>query len=302
MRFVSAPAFDSVPVLADPVTSARPAAHAVAPAIADAMAERMLHAIEAAAEVQRRSQFFLLLRQALASLLPHELAVCGAWQRSRRELVFDVFPGVVLPAAVHSAFGQLPAAADSPLPAPASASPLLREVQRQWVMLGGRAMQIELEAMRSGVAEAELEALGAAGLRSLLVHGVTRPQRPAELETLFVFAHTQRRFAGADRTMLDLLGPTLHATYLRMQAQERALGAPAPVAAPPAPTPRGAGITERERQILRWMREGKRNQEIGVLLEISALTVKNHVQKILRKLGAANRAQAVALAMSRNLL
>jgi len=32
------------------------------------------------------------------------------------------------------------------------------------------------------------------------------------------------------------------------------------------------------------------------------LTVKNHVQKILRKLGAANRAQAVARAMSMNLL
>jgi DNA-binding NarL/FixJ family response regulator len=69
-----------------------------------------------------------------------------------------------------------------------------------------------------------------------------------------------------------------------------------------APLPRGSAITERERQILRCMREGKRNQEIGVMLEISALTVKNHVQKILRKLSATNRAQAVAVAMSRNLM
>jgi DNA-binding CsgD family transcriptional regulator len=42
------------------------------------------------------------------------------------------------------------------------------------------------------------------------------------------------------------------------------------------------------------------NQQIGVKLGISALTVKNHVQKILRKLGASNRAQAVAIAMSLN--
>ena len=51
-----------------------------------------------------------------------------------------------------------------------------------------------------------------------------------------------------------------------------------------------------------WVREGKSNQEIGDQLGISVLTVKNHVQKILRKLGASNRAQAVARAMSMNLL
>ena len=44
------------------------------------------------------------------------------------------------------------------------------------------------------------------------------------------------------------------------------------------------------------------NQQIGEVLGISALTVKNHVQKILRKLNAANRAQAVARAMTMNLL
>ena len=61
-------------------------------------------------------------------------------------------------------------------------------------------------------------------------------------------------------------------------------------------------ITEREKQILGWVREGMSNHEIGTELGISPLTVKNHVQKILRKLGAANRAQAVARAMTLNLL
>jgi DNA-binding NarL/FixJ family response regulator len=50
------------------------------------------------------------------------------------------------------------------------------------------------------------------------------------------------------------------------------------------------------------VREGKSNVEIASLLGISALTVKNHVQKILRKVGAANRAQAVAKAMEAQLL
>jgi DNA-binding CsgD family transcriptional regulator len=61
-------------------------------------------------------------------------------------------------------------------------------------------------------------------------------------------------------------------------------------------------ITEREREILVWVRDGLSNQQISEKLGISALTVKNHIQKILRKLGAANRAQAVAMAMTMNAL
>ena len=53
-------------------------------------------------------------------------------------------------------------------------------------------------------------------------------------------------------------------------------------------------LSEREAEILRWMRAGKTNQEIGLILNISPFTVKNHVQKILRKLNVTNRTQAVA--------
>ena len=42
--------------------------------------------------------------------------------------------------------------------------------------------------------------------------------------------------------------------------------------------------------------------QIGEVLSISPLTVKNHVQKILRKLGASNRAQAVSKALSLGLI
>jgi DNA-binding NarL/FixJ family response regulator len=50
------------------------------------------------------------------------------------------------------------------------------------------------------------------------------------------------------------------------------------------------------------VREGKSNPQIGLHLGISPLTVKNHVQKLLHKLGATNRAQAVAIAMAQHLL
>jgi DNA-binding NarL/FixJ family response regulator len=65
--------------------------------------------------------------------------------------------------------------------------------------------------------------------------------------------------------------------------------------------PRRAGslVTPREQQIVGGLRAGLSNEGIAIQLGISMFTVKNHVRKILRKLGANNRAQAVAIAMSR---
>jgi DNA-binding NarL/FixJ family response regulator len=71
-------------------------------------------------------------------------------------------------------------------------------------------------------------------------------------------------------------------------------------AAPPEPTPAppaiGEVLTEREREILRLLAQGRSNQEIGGALVISVGTVKNHVSSILGKLGARDRTQAVIVA------
>lgn len=53
------------------------------------------------------------------------------------------------------------------------------------------------------------------------------------------------------------------------------------------------GLTPREIEILEWVRNGKTNIEIGMILDISAFTVKNHLQRIFKKINVTNRAQAV---------
>lgn len=55
-------------------------------------------------------------------------------------------------------------------------------------------------------------------------------------------------------------------------------------------------LSEREMGVLRVMAEGLGNREIGERLFVSEATVKTHVQRILRKLDAASRTQAVARA------
>jgi DNA-binding CsgD family transcriptional regulator len=58
-------------------------------------------------------------------------------------------------------------------------------------------------------------------------------------------------------------------------------------------------LSERENDTLRWMIEGKRNSEIGLILGISERTVEKHVEAILRALNAENRATAIVRAMER---
>jgi len=77
--------------------------------------------------------------------------------------------------------------------------------------------------------------------------------------------------------LLQLLLPYLH---LALQRIATVVQAPA--------------VSPRQVEILQWLREGKSNEEIGRLLGISPLTVKNHLQRLYRQLGVNNRAHAVA--------
>jgi len=61
-------------------------------------------------------------------------------------------------------------------------------------------------------------------------------------------------------------------------------------------------LSARERGVLRLVAAGQSNRQIAAALSISERTVKFHVTAIFNKLGADNRAQAVAVASERGLL
>jgi DNA-binding NarL/FixJ family response regulator len=61
-------------------------------------------------------------------------------------------------------------------------------------------------------------------------------------------------------------------------------------------------ISPREIEVLRLIAQGKANKEIGAKLGISEGTVKNHLTHIFTKLGAADRAQALTIAVKRQLV
>jgi DNA-binding NarL/FixJ family response regulator len=61
------------------------------------------------------------------------------------------------------------------------------------------------------------------------------------------------------------------------------------------------GLSERELDVLRLVASGKENSEIAQTLVISPKTVKNHVSRILSKLGLKNRVEAAVFAVRQDL-
>ena len=56
------------------------------------------------------------------------------------------------------------------------------------------------------------------------------------------------------------------------------------------------GITERERQVLQLLADGRSNKEIAARLGLSPNTVKTHVARLFEKLRVARRTEAILLA------
>jgi DNA-binding NarL/FixJ family response regulator len=61
-------------------------------------------------------------------------------------------------------------------------------------------------------------------------------------------------------------------------------------------------LTERERQVLQLLAEGKSNKEVATLLDLSLHTVETHRTNFMRKLGLHNTAEIVIYAMRKRII
>jgi DNA-binding NarL/FixJ family response regulator len=70
----------------------------------------------------------------------------------------------------------------------------------------------------------------------------------------------------------------------------------------PQATERLPTVTKREREILRLLADGMRNEQVALELSISPLTVRSHVKNAMNKLEADTRTEAVAKALRESLI
>ena len=132
--------------------------------------------------------------------------------------------------------------------------------------------------------------LKASELGSFIAHGFG--DSVSQISTFVVFARLSKqpnnhKINTAHAHILELIMPHLHCGLIRITSSRGNLVFTGKAS---------KKITGRESEILQWVHMGKTNWEISSILSISPLTVKNHVQNILRKLDVQNRGQAAVKA------
>lgn len=108
-----------------------------------------------------------------------------------------------------------------------------------------------------------------AGARGYLLKGATHAEMLRAIEAV----------AGGEAIFSPVIARRLMEYFASMRPNVSALAFPE--------------LTEREREILSLIAQGRKNAEIASLLTLSAKTVRNHVSNILSKLQVADRGQAI---------
>jgi len=250
------------------------AANGNAQSLSDLDVETLMLNLDASLRVYQREHFFSWTQGLLQSLIKHEVIVCALRSGEPPTLRADSFSMI---AAEQAIFGDL-------FLRDTSAAQGLIKV---WEDRGFRPLICDAtdSPFSRGLFAQEL---GRVSATQILAHGTHDAQGQAC--GFYVFICAPGTLGPRQAYLARLVTPFLHAAWVRTEVNGRAKGSD------PARREEARKITTREEEILRWVSLGKSNFEIGSILAISPLTVKNHVQKILRKLNVVNRAQAVGKA------
>ena len=236
--------------------------------------EYLVHALEAALPVRDARQFFLWTQGQFQALLPHRVMVCLQFGPQDEVLHSECLHSTLLDAQLRCRLSDR----DSGL-----ALRLARHCRQ-----GGASLPAMLDLGPDDSRQPLLpfrDELASYGLDNVLLHG---SERNGGVSTVFVLFGLPQRPRARQAYFLELLLPYLHLLLLRI-GQQQVQARCGTLARPVSP---------REAEILHWVREGKSNDEIGQILGISGLTVKNHLQRLYRLLGVSNRAHAIARGMT----
>lgn len=129
-------------------------------------------------------------------------------------------------------------------------------------------------------------------LKNFVIHGFGDSH--SKISSIVIFGRLHKLPSINFGNILELITPHLHCALVRITSSR------SNVVVNASTTP--SIMTKRESEILQWLHMGKTNWEISSILDISQLTVKNHVQNILRKLDVQNRSQAAVKAAKLGLI
>lgn len=229
-------------------------------------------------KVHTTHQFYCWTQGLLQNLIRHELLICAQRKGETGAFVADSFTvSSTQPSTINDLFGQ--------------DTSLVANLMKAWEENGFLPVIWDVQREASAADSALARELCRIEACDLLVHGTHDAfGKPV---SVFIFACRTGSCSHRLLRLARLVVPSVHVAWMHTQFVR-------PVAQENARSALGGRdlLTAREMDILGWIYRGKSNIEIGLILGISPFTVKNHVEKILRRLNVLNRAQAVGKAMA----
>ena len=226
--------------------------------------------------VRSRLELVLWLQSDFQEAIEHDLLVCFSSSKG----------GEVSPLEKVTALYGIP----STKPLLSSMHEFCNGVYKNWVERAGRVTSASISNIINNNIGASRIYSELHEMKHVLFHAIPDPR--LNTDYLYILLRRNGSFTEQERRLFELLLPHVDAAVRKndeLPAQE----------AVPAVAPSllsvliKSGLSIREIEILEWVRRGKTNIEIGMILDISAFTVKNHLQRIFKKINVSNRAQAV---------
>lgn len=243
------------------------------------LVEKIFTAIRSSYKIDKHVDFFIWLQGAVGEVLPHDmlLACWGDFAQSSKKntLNYDVASNVSLVSTqvIMDASDKFDAFMRH-------LYQLWHQNNQRWYILNSQSAAGLVDQIQSPFPE-ELKPF-----YSMLVYGVSDVRGSSEC--LYVFFSKDNTFS-VQNSVMGLVMPHIDSTLRKIQHLETLEVLDAAVKDQNA----AAGLSERELEIIYWVRVGKTNQEIGEILFISQNTVKSHLKRIFSKLNVTTRAQAV---------
>lgn len=239
---------------------------------------RFLRIVSECGRIRRHCDIHRWLSGDVQHFLPHQMLLSAWGDFETAELKLDLI-------------SSLPGVRTSRL-AHCRVEPLIREAYARWCD-GGREPLL-MDVADSGAAHEPCGCpvhVALRRMRHMIVHGVHDKRSGSNAVYIALAAEPLAKGCNKERflSMLDPLVAQIDSAFRRVPA----FPLPEMRCAPEG----GSEVLElsaREVEVLESLRRGKTNLDIASALDISPFTVKNHVQRIFRKIGVRNRTQAAA--------
>jgi transcriptional regulator EpsA len=232
--------------------------------------KRIMAVLVECTSVQTADQFNRVIEGSFQAVLPHELMLCGIGGISRQGNHIRKIVNFNYPLEYFEPLRDDDGRLDSPL------MKRWRETQEPQLFQSGRDDH--------AYADEWVQLFKKYDLRNTMAHGVL--DVGGVFSSFFILSRMPDEVGPHHAFLMKLLTPHLHFALARVLATVDDYHG--------SLSKSKKALSERQREILHWLHEGKTNWEIAKILELSELNVKYHIDQIFQKLEVRSRAHAVA--------